>query len=91
MVKPNPESAKYSIRLKYDNKGDVFGISLHSKRRNTTVKDVLVFDTALLYQYDITYPQMLYLDKIQKLWEQKHKVTTSDINKSKMPKGCDTV
>jgi len=60
------KSAKYDIRLKCD-KDQAFGVSLISYKRNQSVREVLVHDTALLFQYDITVPQMNYLDAIDKL------------------------
>lgn len=78
MTKLTNKSAKYVIEEKSDNKGDIFGLKLYSRKQNAIIREILVFDTALLFQYSITYPQMLFLDAIQKLWDLKHKVTTKE-------------
>ena len=82
------KSAKYDIRLKC-HKDQAFGVDLVSYKRNQSVKEVLVHDTALLFQYAITVPQMNYLDAIQKMAETPpYKVPCSfaKISKFKPPK-----
>ncbi len=80
-MNPKTKSTKYEICTKADRKGDVFGLSLISRNLNKNIRDILIFDTAYLFQYDITLAQMNYLDQIQKIWDNKHKVTVEDINK----------
>jgi hypothetical protein len=79
LTKPNPKSVRYIIELVCD-KGEVYAVKLYDRKRNTDVKRVLVDDVALLFQYRITYPQMLFLENIQKMLKKFGKVPCS-INK----------
>jgi hypothetical protein len=63
-IKATTKSAKFELRLKAHN-DQVFGVSLYSKKQNTIIRDVIVYDVAYLYQYDLTMGQMVFLENIE--------------------------
>jgi hypothetical protein len=71
-MKISAKSAKYEIRKATDTKTDeLIYLELYSYKQNKVVKTCHAWEIAYFFQYDITVPQMNYLNKIQKEWEKK--------------------
>jgi hypothetical protein len=75
-IKATTKSAKFELRLKAHN-DQVFGVSLYSKKQNTIIRDVIVYDVAYLYQYDLTLGQMIFVENIEVMLKINGKVPNS--------------
>jgi hypothetical protein len=81
MVKRSPlESAKYRLDLKSHN-GQVFGVSLHSKKRNQNIKEVLVHDSKILCASGVTSSQVKFLSNMEDMANTRPYKVPSDIEK----------
>jgi hypothetical protein len=72
-MKISRKSAKYEIIEHRDTKsGELIYLGLYSVKQNCEVKTCHGWEVAYFFQYNITIPQMNYLNHIEKIWSRKH-------------------